>query len=138
LVDKTPGYLSRLVKVMDRTPGVPVVVAKKTDSDLRWSWKKRNYTDDRIDWELAMREKSLEDAIKKYPGRVHVANTSRWYEDPNEVLQGVYDFLDLEWHEEYLNMKALNTIKVPGSVQSIPFNISNNKHTTEISNLFSS
>jgi len=137
LVDKTPGYLHRLVKVMDRTPGVPVVVAKKTEHDLRYSWKKRNYTDDRIDWEIAVREKSLGDAIKKYPSRVHIANTSHWYENPNEVLRGVYDFLGLEWREEYLSMKALNGNKIPGSVQSEPFNMSAS-HRAEISSLISS
>ena len=38
LVDKTPFYLDNLVQVMDRTPGVPVVIAKKNDDIIIKAW----------------------------------------------------------------------------------------------------
>jgi hypothetical protein len=137
LVDKTPAYLRYLVEVMDRTPGVPVVVAQKSDKDLWRSWRKRNFTDDRIELEILLRKRPLEEAMNKYPGRIHIANTSRWFENPNEVLKDVYDFLGLEWHEEYLTMEALNANKLPGSVQSKAFDVKT-VHAKGIATLVSS
>lgn len=125
ILDKTPGYIVRLVEVMDRTPGVPVVIAKKSALDMEQSLIKR-YGDQPEtmalvkDW-LGIAEQQLELALKKYPDRVHITNTSRWYEEPNEVMKGTFDFLGLDWDPEYLSMNAVNNRRPPGSVFTVPF-----------------
>ena len=121
LLDKTPGYFWRLTEVMDRTPGVPVVVTRKTDEAMVRALKKRNFTDAWIERSISVLDESIKKAAEKYPDRLHVANTTLWYEEPDKVMKGVYDFLGLEWKSEYLTMEAFNSKTVPGSVQAVPF-----------------
>jgi len=135
LVDKTPAYLLKLVDVMDRTPGIPVVIAQKNHEALIKTYKKRNFSDQRIEGEMRLRKKPLEAALKKYPDRIHIANTTRWYEDPDEVMEGVFNFLGLEWRSEYLTMAALNAKRVSGSVMSKAFDTKKGT-SKEVSSLF--
>jgi len=67
-------------------------------------------------------DESIKKAAEKYPDRLHIANTTLWYDEPDKVMKGVYDFLGLEWKSEYLTMEAFNSKHVPGSVQAKPFN----------------
>lgn len=124
IVDKNPGYLVELVKVMDQTPGIPVVIAQKSLSSQIASYKQRGMTDDEINSKISGLSNTIDEAMKKYPGRIYIANTTRWHEYPNEVMGGVFDFLGLEWRSEYLSMNALNSKRVPGSVFSKPFDTS--------------
>ena len=121
LLDKTPGYFWRLTKVMDRTPGIPVVVTRKTDEAMVRSLKKRNFTDAWIERSIFEFDRSIKQAAAKYPDRLYIANTTLWYDEPDKVMKGVYDFLGLEWKSEYLTMEAFNSKTVPGSVQAVPF-----------------
>lgn len=127
IVDKTPGYLPELVKVMDQTPGVPVVIAQKSLPSLVASYKKRGYSDSRIQLKILRLTATINEAMEKFPGRIHIANTTRWYEEPDEVMEGVFDFLGLEWRSEYLTMDVLNSKRIPGSVTSRPFDMSKAK-----------
>jgi len=124
IVDKTPAYLSYdLLDIMDRSPGVPVIVTMRTKEKLYQSYKGRGYSDKYIETKMTRIEKNLEAAMSKYPERIYLADTTNWTKKPNMVLQGVFDFLGLEWRSEYLTMEALNFKRVPGSVVSKPFNL---------------
>lgn len=125
ILDKTPGYMLHLVDVMDRTPGVPIVVTQMTEEDTRKALDKR-YSNNpdlmaRVLRQIQKNEEQLKLSLAKYPDRIHITNTSRWYEDPDEVLQSTYDFLGIEWKSEYLTMDAVNAKRVPGSVKTVPF-----------------
>merc|ERR1711937_313432 len=121
IVDKTPRYMSELVKVMDETPGVPVIVTTKSMDHLYESYRKRGYSDHFIEVKISIAEQQIKMATEKYPGRVKVVDTSYWLEKPDEVMFDVFDFLGLEWKSEYLTMKALNVKRVAGSIISKPF-----------------
>jgi hypothetical protein len=121
IVDKAPRYMAQLVQVMDETPGVPVVVTTKSKEFMYESYRKRGYTEEFIDAQIHNSEHQIEKALKKYPGRVKVVDTTHWFEEPDEVMSGVFDFLGLEWKSEYLDMKALNSKRVPGAIVSKPF-----------------
>jgi len=121
IVDKTPRYLYTLVDVMEKTPGIPVVITNKEESQMWASYKKRGYADDFINSKIRHAKKQIEAAMKKFPGRIKIVDTTSWLENPNEIMEDVYDFLGLEWNPEYLNMKALNSKRLPGSVVSKPF-----------------
>jgi len=121
IVDKTPRYLHMLVKVMDETPGVPVIISNKEESQMRQSYKKRGYSDHFIDSQITIVSKQIDGAMKKYPGRIKMVDTTEWLEKPNEIMEDVFGFLGLEWKPEYLSMKALNSKRLPGSVVSKPF-----------------
>ena len=106
-----------------------------TSSDMSVFWLKRNFSKKRIQGEISRRKKPLEAALKKYPDRIHIANTTRWYEDPDEVMEGVFNFLGLEWRSEYLTMAALNAKRVSGSVMSKAFDTKKGI-SKEVSSLF--
>lgn len=133
IVDKYPGYLMHLVKIMDQTPGVPVVIAEKSLSLQIASYKKRGIPDEEINSKVSRLSNAIDEAMKKYPGRIHIANTTRWHEYPDEVMGGVFDFLGLEWRSEYLTMNALNSKRIPGSVFSKPFDTSRAKNLKNVS-----
>ena len=94
--------------------GVPVVITTRTDEKITESLKKRGYSDEFIQSKLKLNRKNLEEAISKYPDRIHLADTTRWTAEPNKVMEGVYRFLGLEWYPEYLQMDAFNAKRVPG------------------------
>jgi hypothetical protein len=125
ILDKTPGYMSRLVEVMDRTPGIPVVVTQKNDADMAKALEKRYANDPKTMFEVKRlvqnNREQLKLAQEKYPGRIHIANTSDWHDKPNEIMEGVFDFLGLKWKPEYLTMDAVNAKRVQGSVKTAPF-----------------
>ena len=128
IVDKTPAYLGRgLVKVMDRTPGVPVVITTRTEEKLITSYKKRGYSDKYIQAKVRLNSMELEQATNKYPDRIYLADTTRWTEEPNKVMEGVFDFLGLEWRPEYLTMNALNAKRIPESIVSKAYDTSKMK-----------
>ena len=121
IVDKSPSYIHFLDKIMDITPGIPVVVSTKEKSHLIKSWRKRGIPDFKIEQSINSAERAIEAAMKKYPDRLKLVNTTGWAEKPDEILGDVYDFLGKEWKSEYLNMNALNIKRTLGSVMSIPF-----------------
>jgi len=123
ILDKTPAYMDRLVEAMDRSPGVPVVVTTRTAVKMTQSFKKRGYSDEWIEAKIQRAEKNLAAAISKYPDRIHMADTTLWTTAPNEVMEGVFNFLGLDWRPEYLTMNALNTKRIPGSIISKPHGV---------------
>lgn len=106
VVDKTPAYVGRLVSVMDRTPGVPVVVTEKSERDQVRSLMKRGLAESKAKDRVADGKAGLRAALVKYPRRIHVVNTTMLYRDPSAVMERVFDFLGLRWKEEYLSMEV--------------------------------
>ena len=106
---------------MDHTPGVPVVVSVKAKSQLIESWLKRGKDVFQIQQEINRAEREIKAAMKKYPIRLKLVDTTKLAEKPNEIMGDLYDFLGKEWKSEYLNMIALNSKRIPGSVVSQPF-----------------
>jgi hypothetical protein len=90
-------------------------------SALRASYKKRGYTQDWIQAKISTLTIDINKAVEKYPGRIHIANTTKRYKAPDEMMGGVFDFLGLEWRSEYFTMDALNSKRIPGIVFSMPF-----------------
>jgi hypothetical protein len=124
IVDKTPGYIYELDAVMDRSPGVPVVVSVKSDEDQLRSWTKRYKKPDQTSLleRLQKAKQGLQRALDKYPGRIHVVNTTELYKDPNKAMDQVYDFLGLQWNPEFLSLKHFNIKgKTVGFPQVQPF-----------------
>jgi len=121
IVDKAPKYLQYITQIMDETPGIPVLIAEKTDEMQLESFRKRGLSEDFIRHKMEFSKKEIEKAMKKYPGRIKLVNTTAWTEQPNEIMGDVFDFLGLSWKPEYLNMEAMNSKRIPGSVISKPF-----------------
>jgi len=124
IVDKTPGYVYKLAKVMDRSPGVPVLVTLKPREKQIESWLKRLGPDQRVAaenrFDAAMR--GLDEAKSKYPGRILVVNETELMKSPDRVMTSVFRFLGLRWHEEYKTMRAFNAkADAVGRERSSPF-----------------
>lgn len=94
--------------------GVPVVITYRTYAKMASTFKKRGYSDEEIEAKLKRNRENLEAAISKYPDRIHLADTTLWSDEPNTVMEGVFQFLGLTWRPEYLNMDAVNVKRVPG------------------------
>lgn len=130
VIDKTPRYIRHLVAVMDKTPGVPVVVTLKSRENQLNSFLKRGKNrKTKEEWLEIIEEgrESLMNAMVKYPDRMHVVNATLLYQDPNAVMEKVFKFLKLEggWKPEYLTMEAANAKQLPGYPDpwhTLPFN----------------
>jgi len=118
IVDKTPAYFIGLVKIMDRTPGVPVIITVRSAEKMYAMYKKKGHHDGWIKSKLRQNNENLEKAMRKYPERIHLADTTRWDVEPNEVMEDVFRFLGLEWSPEYLTMNAVNAKRIPGSIMT--------------------
>mmetsp|Transcript_21470 Transcript_21470/g.61326 ORF Transcript_21470/g.61326 Transcript_21470/m.61326 type:complete len:381 (-) Transcript_21470:4285-5427(-) len=136
IIDKTPRYVRMLDAVMDRAPGVPVIVTQKSDDDqVRSIVKHMSVKGHPNENETDMRKRKLarmfmrrakdglERAVNKYGiyddddndnennnshGRILIVNTTQLYQDPSTTMTRVYNFLHLNWKDEYLTMDALN------------------------------
>lgn len=113
---------------MARAPGVPVVVTVKSDALLRKSYEARKKkepgqyykSEQRIASHIQQGKDGLADAMKYYPHLIHVVNVTELYQDPSGVMQKVFQFLNLTWHDEYFSMDALNK-KWVGGTHDPPF-----------------
>lgn len=121
ILDKTPRYVFDLVTIMDRTPGVPVVVTQKSRADQVKSLMKRRFNADSAKNWTAQAERGVRMAQEKYPDRLHVVNMTTFYLDTNVVMEKVFRFLGLSWRPEYLTMNALNSKSSKGARDTLPF-----------------
>jgi hypothetical protein len=114
LVDKTPGYIYKLPRVMAQAPGVPVVVIVKDRYSHRQSYM-RGHKNPNNPQGIKTHNNIYDRGIKAlgvakslYPDRIKVVQYETLIERPNEVMKDVYDFVGLDWDPRYLNMEALN------------------------------
>ena len=59
------------------------------------TFKKRGFSDEWIQAKLKLTKNNIEEAISKYPDRIHMADTTLWTVEPNTVMGGVFRFLGL-------------------------------------------
>ena len=110
IVDKTPRYIYNLTDIMSRTHGVPVIVTQKTREQQIASWQKRS---DMLDFDhqatenlFARVDLILSKAQARYPGRIHVVNTTELMLHPDSVMESAFSFLGLQWKPEYKTLDA--------------------------------
>ena len=110
IIDKTPRYIYNLLSIMDRTPGVPVIVTMKTREQQIASWRKRS---DMPDFDVGATRKLVKrvdrillQAQAKYPGRIHVVNTTELMIHPGAEMNAAFDFLGLRWKRGYKTLDA--------------------------------
>lgn len=108
VLDKTPRYIYRLRQVMARAPGTPVVVMTKAREALWQSWHRRNVPPKHFAKKWAVAQKALDTAKTLYPGRILVVEYDKFLASPETEARRVFDFLDLDWKDEYLTLDALN------------------------------
>ena len=129
LVDKTPGYVYTLPTVMQRAPGIPVVVMERDYEGLAQAWARRGVNERATKRKRKQFLHSLESAQTLFPDGIHVVNVTRFYQDPNQVMSEVFAFLNLTWNETYLSMEAYNA-KLPPSLHYPPFSVECHTMTT--------
>ena len=110
IVDKTPRYIYNLLSIMDRTQGVPVIVTKKTPKEQIASWRKRSDMPE-FDVQATIKlvrkvNRMIVQAQAKYPGRIHVVNSTELMLHPDAVMEAAFDFLGLQWKPEYKTLDA--------------------------------
>lgn len=112
IIDKTPRYIYNLLSIMDRTPGVPVIVTMKTQEQQIASWRKRS---DMPDFDAPATRKLVRrvnrillQAQAKYPGRIHVVNTTELMIHPGAEMNAAFDYLGLRWKRGYKTLDAFS------------------------------
>lgn len=117
VIDKTPRYMPVLAEIMDKAPGVPVVVVVRDPRAVLWSWAKRASDQSTETWI----RNSLESACARYCSfgrgwrnavRVKGAESLRTvhYErlcvDPLATCRSLFEALSLEFDPSYLSFRS--------------------------------
>uniref|UniRef100_A0A7S2Y2A8 Protein-tyrosine sulfotransferase n=1 Tax=Entomoneis paludosa TaxID=265537 RepID=A0A7S2Y2A8_9STRA len=118
MVDKTPAYLFDLPRILDQTPGLPVVVTVKSRAAQLYSMQKVVVHQNQQTWtpqheayytqKIMNATQSLQKAQDKYPHRIHVVQMTEFYRNPHSVMQEVFAFLQLSWQPHYLTLQDFN------------------------------
>jgi hypothetical protein len=107
MIDKTPLYVYpiHLKSILEKTPGVPVIVTKKGYDDLEKSWRMRNDTMTRKFYNETF--DNVYRMMEEYPGRILIVHEEEMMRDPDVVMTGVFEHVGLVWKTEYLRMTGL-------------------------------
>jgi len=108
IVDKTPAYYHQLFSIMQRTPGVPVIVTQKEDDAVIRSLQKRGAKKVDIQRRLINFHRELTLCQSNFPERLYVLNHTTLTTSPNTVMTELFAFLGLLWDPSYLTNAALN------------------------------
>jgi hypothetical protein len=108
IVDKTPAYYHKLFSIMQRTPGVPVVVTQKEDESVIRSLKKRGAKEFDIKRRLANFHREIKLCKSNFPEHIYVLNHTTFTTHPNKIMTELFAFLGLIWDPSYLTNEALN------------------------------
>jgi hypothetical protein len=108
LMDKAPQYVYSLPAVMSRSPGVPVIVIMKEYEAVKESWKKRNPSNVLPEEFYNRTWKTIRKSQKRYPDRIMIVHYDEFNANHDKVMQGVFDFLGMQWDSTYLTMAPLN------------------------------
>jgi hypothetical protein len=108
IIDKTPAYYHNLFSIMQRTPGVPVIVTKKEDEAVRHSLQKRGASNSEIERRLSNFHRELDLCRTNFPERLFVLDHTEFTRYPNKVMTDLFAFLGLKWDPSYLSNEALN------------------------------
>ena len=109
IVDKIPAYVYHLRSVLQRAPGVPLVlVAKEKDAQLK-SWHKRGVVGEKAEARYVSAVKEVQAALHEFPDRILQVDYNDIINDTSATMQRVFHFLDLgDWREDYVTMAPLN------------------------------
>ncbi|KAJ8601616.1 hypothetical protein CTAYLR_007254 [Chrysophaeum taylorii] len=117
IIDKTPRYIYHLGDVMRRSPGVPVVVIRKTKDELLRSWNNRAASGQKVPRDplnlLSLAGAELAEALETFPDRILTIQFGDLISNPNATMHRVFDFLGLEWKYEYVKLEAYNAKFAP-------------------------
>jgi hypothetical protein len=107
MIDKTPRYILKqhFENVIDKTPGVPIIVAQKSFDKLKESWAKRNQNLSRKLYDTTFN--NAWQMKQKHPHRILIVQEEDFMKDPNAVMEDVFHHVGLEWRSEYLKMEGL-------------------------------
>merc|ERR1712107_619483 len=97
IIDKTPAYYHNLFSIMQRTPGVPVIVTKKEDKAVRHSLRKRGASHSEIERRLLNFHRELDLCRTNFPERLFVLDHTEFTRYPNKVMTDLFVFLGLKW-----------------------------------------
>uniref|UniRef100_A0A7S1V0H6 Uncharacterized protein n=1 Tax=Grammatophora oceanica TaxID=210454 RepID=A0A7S1V0H6_9STRA len=107
IIDKTPRYVDHLMEVMARSPGVPVIITRKTDEDQMQSFLSRSPESvAKFRKRLTQVTDTIDKAKHMYPGRIHEVDMDEFASDLDGTMTKVFDFLGLEWVPEYSDMES--------------------------------
>jgi len=100
IVDKTPRYVwpEHFENILIKTPGVPVIVVKKPFKDMRTKQTKEFY--DEV-------YNNVDKMKKRYPNRIIILNYDEFINDPETIMECIFEFVGLTWKSEYLKMSRL-------------------------------
>ncbi len=107
MIDKTPKYIypEHFAKVLEKTPGVRVVVLKKPFGNQLRSWARRGHV---LSWEFYNNTfVNVEKMMEKYPNRIMIVDYDKFKREPESVMQEVFEFTGLSWDPDYLKMTGL-------------------------------
>ena len=107
MIDKTPRYIypQYFEQVLNKTPGVPVVVARMNHDALNEAWRRNGGGD--IPRELYNQVHDNVWAMKrKYPNRIFIVKEEDILKYPDAVMAEAFHHVGLEWDSEYLEMKG--------------------------------
>ena len=111
MVDKTPRYIHQpcFEKTLRKTPNVPVIVTTKPYIHLKEAWARRggNVTKEWYDGVMSNLQKLTRRSM--YRNRIMIVEDEEMTNDTSKVMERVFDFVGLEWKEEYLNMTGERT-----------------------------
>jgi hypothetical protein len=117
VIDKTPRYMPLLPEIMDKTPGVPVLVIVRDPRAVLWSWAKRAKEKSTETWI----RNSLDSACARYCsfGRgwrnavrlkgaesLSLVHYERLCLDPIDTARRLFEALSLEFDPSYLSFRS--------------------------------
>lgn len=129
IIDKTPSYIYNLTRILQLTPGVPIVVTVKDQDAQLQSLIKRGVRRKGAMSRIAGASRALQDAQAVYPERIFTVNMTDLYLNPNTVMERLFQHLSIgPWDPSFLTMQALNAKGAAlGRCKVPPFQISGSK-----------
>ena len=124
IVDKTPQYYRVLYEVMQKSPGVPVILTQRYDQDILDSYAKRGIWKKYARKALKEFHQNKEACETVFPDRLFVLDFNKFGEQPHTVMAEMFAFLGLQWDPSYLSNERFNAKGEPfGRQRSPPFNL---------------
>jgi len=107
MIDNTPRYVHPQFfdNILAKTPGVPMIITKKTFEDQKKSVEERGMSISREHYDAIYN--NVYRMMEKHPNRIKIIDFDEFMYAPNAVMEDVFQFLDLEWDPEYLNMSGI-------------------------------
>lgn len=104
LLDKTPGYMPYLEKILAKIV-VPCLVIQKDIFFQYLSFKKRGLSLDKfVSWYVSYMD-GLSRALAQFPDRIYLIEYETLYKNPLAKSREIFDFIGLDFQEDYLKIE---------------------------------